>query len=107
MLQNFIPSIRTNTKSVSIIGDMTYKDCGIAYNGFSQISHIFKTVHTFTKFMSSRDIFFNNSRAILTFKKQENDNKVGMKKKYLYIHEIQPKLAAKIDKYEKRIKKKD
>jgi hypothetical protein len=97
MIQNIIPSIKNNTDSVTIIGDMPHNDCSVMYSGFRQISTNFKSLKSFLAFIDSKNRIFKEY-TIFTFKKLKS----GEKQVLCYI--INSEFVKKYEIFDKKIK---
>jgi hypothetical protein len=94
MIKNFISSIKSNTETVTLIGDLTARDCGILQPGYASLSNIFDNAAQLVKFIKHKRDFFSTTRTVFTFKNS---------KKYIYFYEVSQNIGVKSGLYEKVI----
>jgi hypothetical protein len=75
MIQYLINSIKKNTDSVSIVGELSRNECSIFYSGFAQFGNFFNSKTEFETFNDQKyDIF--KEFTIFIFKKSKYDKQI-------------------------------
>jgi hypothetical protein len=93
VVQYILPSIKNNTDSVTIIGEMPHTDCNIIYTGFRQISKYFDSLNKFSKFIDIKNEIFKDY-AVYMFKN------VRTKEKPILYHLVSEKVVKLFEEYE-------
>ena len=99
LIHKFVPELKTNNESVTIIGDVSENEAKIFYSGFSSISKIFSSQLLFNRFICEKHLVLKNGTST-TFKKtySKYDNPFfGQedceRKRLIFTHRIKDKLV--------------
>jgi hypothetical protein len=96
MIQFLLQSIKMNTDSISIVGELSHNDCNTFYGGFTRFAHFFKNKSEFETFNDQKYEIFKEY-TIFIFKKSK------FEKQILY-HVVSKQIVEMFKEFEKKMK---